>query len=354
MSTPLSTLLTKMRRHTLALFGGCEHDTFCKQVHPDFSPIGWHLGHIGYTESLWLLKEEPIIQPEFAKIFAVDALPKAQRSALPLQAQVLAYLEEIREAVLKKASLNPDERLWYFLIQHEAQHQETVQWLLQWLQPQVGELEPSQVLAQKSMAQVPSGPFCQGSATTLALDNEQPTHNVHVPHFWIDAHPVSQGQYVAFMEAKGYQDPQWWTLEGWQWISFQKISQPATWGGCADLPVCGISWYEADAYSRFVGKRLPSESEWEKAATLGLLAGRGQVWEWTQTWFHPYPGFESFPYHGYSAAYFDDAHRVLKGGSWATQMALKRPSFRNWFAPESRVPFTGLRCASDFERKNNG
>jgi gamma-glutamyl hercynylcysteine S-oxide synthase len=77
------------------------------------------------------------------------------------------------------------------------------------------------------------------------------------------------------------------------------------------------------------------------------------VWEWTQAWFHPYPGFKSFPYHGYSAAYFDDAHRVLKGGSRATQVALKRPSFRNWFVPESRVPFTGLRCASDFVRKNN-
>jgi gamma-glutamyl hercynylcysteine S-oxide synthase len=337
-----------MRTHTLSLFEGCEHNTFCKQAHLDFSPVGWHLGHIGYTEALWLLKDQATIQPEFAKIFAVDALPKGQRSALPPKARVLEYLAEIREAALKKTVLNSDERLWYFLIQHEAQHQETVQWILQLLQPQVGGLEPCQGLAQKTMAQVPSGSFCQGSEKADALDNEQPIHQIHVPHFWIDMHPVGQGQYANFIEANGYQDPQWWTPQGWRWLRSEKITQPATWGGCADLPVCGVSWYEADAYSRFVGKRLPTESEWEKAATLGLLAGRGQVWEWTQTWFHPYPGFESFPYYGYSAAYFDDAHRVLKGGSRATQPALKRSSFRNWFAPESRVPFTGLRCASDF------
>jgi gamma-glutamyl hercynylcysteine S-oxide synthase len=351
--TDLRTLLTAMRIHTLLLFEGCDHDTFCKQAHPDFSPIGWHLGHIGYTEALWLLKDEANIQPDFAKIFSVDAFPKAQRSALPRQAQVLEYLAEIREAVLKKTSKNPDERLLHFLIQHEAQHQETVQWILQLLRPQIEGLDPSQVLAQETMVQVPSGSFCQGSEKVDALDNEQPLYQVHVPEFWIDAHPVSQGQYAVFIEAKGYQDPQWWTPEGWQWMRFQNITQPSTWGGCADLPVCGISWYEADAYSRFVGKRLPTESEWEKAAKLELLANRGQVWEWTQTWFHPYPGFKSFPYHGYSAAYFDDAHRVLKGGSRATQASLRRPSFRNWFVPESRVLFTGLRCASDFAKENN-
>ncbi len=353
MTECLASLLTTMRTHTLSLFSDCDRVTFCKQAHPDFSPIGWHLGHIGYTEALWLLKGEKTIQPGFAKIFAVDALPKAQRSTLPLQADVLEYLAEIRAAILKKLSPESDARLWHFLIQHEAQHLETVEWILQILRPQVGGFDPSQMLIKPSMTQVPSGSFAQGSEHAEALDNERPIQKVHVPNFWIDQHPVSQSQYAIFLEAGGYHNPQWWTEIGWEWLKSQAITHPNTWGGCADLPVCGISWYEADAYSRFVGKRLPTEPEWEKAAKLGLLTGQGQVWEWTQTWFHPYPGFEHFPYHGYSAAYFDDAHRVLKGGSRATQLALKRPSFRNWFPPESRVPFTGLRCASDVAMGNN-
>lgn len=345
MTEVLESLLTQMRADTLSLFEGCDRTTFCKQAHPDFSPIGWHLGHIGYTEALWLLKEEAPISPEFAKIFAVDALPKVQRSSLPPQAEVLAYLRCIRERVLTKITAQSEERLWHFLIQHEAQHQETVQWILQLLRPLSGAIEGCQDF--QTMVPVHSGSFQQGNEETVALDNERPLHDVHVPDFWIDMHPVTQERYALFLEANGYHNPQWWSEEGWRWLRSQRVTYPYTWGGGGHLPVCGVSWYEADAYARFVGKRLPTESEWEKAAKLDLLLVCGQVWEWTQTWFHPYPGFESFPYHNYSAAYFDDAHRVLKGGSRATQPMVKRPSFRNWFAPESRVPFTGLRCASD-------
>ena len=490
------------RSATLALFETIDHATFCQQAHPDFSPIGWHLGHIAYTEALWLLEhsagQSPQF-PEYRRLFAADTLPKAERVYLPDFAEIQIYLQSVRAATfayLETAPLDVQERLWRWLLQHESQHGETIALVLELgrrqkaegrgqkakesgqrqkvkgkRQKSVKSGQPSAVSGQQKIESdqrsavsgqpsainsklsseaallktqnsklktspappassaspapptspaspassaplaypypshlspltspllpIPAGTFDCGNESIDALDNERPVHRVYVDAYWIDRDPVTCGHYQAFMAAGGYADSRWWSVEGWEWLQTAQVTEPLYWSAAAadraNHPVCGVSWYEADAYARFVGKRLPTEAEWEKAAswhpiakqrqtyTWGELApsaddcncnhwvGRttpvdaypagvsafgcydllGNVWEWTASWFDRYTGFEAYPYRGYSQAYFDGQHRVLKGGSWATQPSSLRCAFRNWYHPHVREILAGFRCASD-------
>ncbi|MDF5716794.1 MAG: ergothioneine biosynthesis protein EgtB [Rhizonema sp. NSF051] len=407
------------RATTLALFEGIEETTFCRQVHPDFSPVGWHLGHIAYTESLWLLERSAGLRclfPQYHKLFAADGLPKNQRVQLPTLEEIRYYLSVVREEVLnylKVADVESEERLLRFLLQHESQHNEIITFVLELLRTQESEVR-NQESADKSqellfppslrseMIQIPAGEFEIGNNSIDALDNEQPMHRIYLEAYWIDRYPVTCGQYRAFIEAGGYQNSCWWLPSGWEWLQTESVIQPLYW--CYDPawhnhPVCGVSWYEAEAYSRYVGKRLPTEAEWEKAVSwdakanrrriypwgdekptpkhcnfsiphqdlaspqigkttsvdaypagqsaYGLYDALGNVWEWTASWFDRYSGFQSYPYVGYSQVYFDQQHRVLKGGSWATCPWSLRSSFRNWYHPTVRQLFAGFRCASN-------
>jgi gamma-glutamyl hercynylcysteine S-oxide synthase len=244
------------------------------------------------------------------------------------------------------------------------------------------------------MVMIPAGEFVQGNDSIDALDNESPSYRVYLDTYLIDRYPVTCGQYRAFMAVGGYENAEWWSEAGWQWLQVERVTQPLYWHSDRsydDHPVCGVSWYEAEAYSNFVGKRLPTEAEWEKAASwdaqtkrhciypwgeefptgeycncdrligtttpvnaypagqsaYGLADTLGNVWEWTGSWFAPYNGFQSYPYIGYSQVYFDNQHRVLKGGSWATRPWALRSSFRNWYYPSVRQVFAGFRCAAD-------
>ena len=421
------------RFKTLALFEGIDEATFCSQPHPDFSPVGWHLGHIAYTESLWLLERsasKPCLFPEYRKLFAADGLPKSERVLLPNLEEIRYYLDTVREKVLeyfKVADIDQQQRLCRFLIQHESQHCEIISFVLELVETRliasvqeprvetrlIASLQEPEVIipphlpsphstAFTEMIPIPAGEFEQGSDSSDALDNERPVHRVYLDSYWIDRYPVTCRQYRAFMEAGGYQNPRWWSEVGWQWLQTEQVQQPLYWcnddayGGKLRLwdnhPVCGVSWYEAEAYCQFVGKRLPTEAEWEKAASWDANANRrrtypwgdeeptaqsencncdrligkttpvdtypagqsayglydtlGNVWEWTASWFAGYDGFQSYPYIGYSQVYFDQQHRVLKGGSWATRSWVLRSSFRNWYHPGVRQIFAGFRCAA--------
>lgn len=356
----MRTWMQECRQSTLALFQEIDDATFCRQAHPDFSPAGWHLGHIAYTECLWILEHlagMKLLFPEYRKLFAANTLPKQDRVYLPSFVEVKAYLETIREQVfayLDTAPFDQQERLWRWLLQHESQHYETIAIVLA-LQTQVISTVPVSISnSMTEMIYIPAGTFEMGYDGIDAIDNEHPVHSVHLNAYWIDQSPVTCGQYQQFIQAGGYENLAWWSTEGWKWQQTRQVTQPLYWTNDPEKmehPVCGVSWYEAEAYANFVGKRLPTEPEWEKAArwrsSLGDEDWLGNVWEWTDSWFDGYPGFTAYPYRGYSQAYFDEQHRVLRGGSWATRPWALRATFRNWYHPHVREIFAGFRCARD-------
>ena len=399
--------MVEARAYTQALFATIDTEDFCHQAHDEFSPVGWHLGHIGVTEGFWVLQQcqhAASLSPEYDAVFSPLDNPKENRVNLPAAHEIFAYLDAVRDRVfafLERGDwpdshpLLGDGRLLNMLLQHEEQHTETILLILNLIAARrfdagdgrsfsaqaVPRRSPPPQAGRTTMVRIPAGAYSMGSDdSAYTLDNERPARQVRLEEFWIDPAPITNADFLEFMDAGGYQNPAWWSQQGWRWCEEYHITHPLHWRsgngqgrwlevdpfGVAPLdparPVRCVSWYEAEAYARSVGKRLPTEAEWEKAAwwdaeqhaataqsdllapRLGMLGG---VWEWTHTWFHPYPGFQAFPYDGYSVPYFDQHHRVLRGGSWATRRHVLRSTFRNWYHPGMRAVFAGFRCAKD-------
>ncbi|MBM7788403.1 ergothioneine biosynthesis protein EgtB [Tenggerimyces flavus] len=391
------------------------------------SPLVWDLAHVGNYEELWLLREAAGIEamrPEIDDLYDAFEHPRSERPALPLLSPTEArdYIGLVRRKVLDSlavARLDPSKPLladgfvYRMVVQHEHQHDETMLGTHQLrrgdpvLPPATDGLPAptdGSLLAEEVL--VAGGPFVMGTSTDpWAYDNERPAYVVEQPSFWIDTTPVSNASYRAFIEAGGYDDPRWWTPGGWDWRTKSGKRAPAFWvregtswfrrrfGRLEPLPdtepVQHVCYFEADAYARWAGKRLPTEAEWEKAASwdpasrskrrypwgdaaptsstanLGQLrfhptgvgsfpAGAsaygvrqllGDVWEWTSTSFTGHPGFCVFPYKEYSEVFFGDDYKVLRGGSWATDPLAVRNTFRNWDYPIRRQIFAGFRCA---------
>jgi iron(II)-dependent oxidoreductase len=352
--------LDETRARTLALVAHLPAATLERVLDPIMSPLVWDLAHIAAYEDLWLahrLGGLDLLHPELAAMYDAFETPRAVRGSLPLldTAGARGYLADVRERVagVLDAAGPGDGTLVELVVRHELQHTETMRQCLALaglLAP--GEPPPAPApgaRGEEPWAAIPAGAFAMGAGPDgFAYDNERPRHLREVPAFRIARRPVTCASWLTFAEGGGYERREWWSDEGWAWKEEYDISDASDGQrGAPDAPVCHVSWFEADAFARSCGARLPTEAEWEKASTSGQLGGTGHVWEWTASAFAPYPGFRPYPYRAYSAPFFDGRHRVLRGGSWATDPRVATPTFRTWDLPQRRQLFAGLRLAHD-------
>jgi iron(II)-dependent oxidoreductase len=384
------------------------------------SPLVWDLGHIAAFEDLWLVHRyggEPMLRRDLAEVYDAFETPRAERGDLPYLRcrEAHEYLEQVRERVraITEDRGAGDGLLHELVIRHEHQHQETMFQTI--MLARLRDYDPRWRAALPDangepptgleMVDVPAGEFELGAPSDgFAYDNERPRHTVGVPAFRIGRTPITNATFRHFVEGGGYRRREWWTDEAWHWKEQYDITHPLHWtddgrewriGGYEPLdpakPVAHVSWFEADAFARAHGARLPTEVEWEKAATWDQQSGAtrlfpwgdepprrthanlgqdrlgtapagvhrdgaspsgcegmlGDVWEWTGSSFTGYPGFRPHPYREYSEVFFGGDYRVLRGGSWATSPRVATPTFRNWDHPQRRQIFAGLRIASD-------
>jgi iron(II)-dependent oxidoreductase len=372
--------LERARGRTDGLLEPLSDDELRLQVSSLMSPLVWDYAHIGYFEELWLLREiggDPPVRADHDDVYDAFAHPRSERGELEILEPVAAraYVADVRSralALLDETRLDGDPLLdeafvFGLVLQHELQHVETMTQTLQLgglPGPEPG--APPPVRASGSVL-VPAGTYSVGTDDVpWAYDNERPAHEREVAAFRLDRGLVTNGEYAAFVRGGGYEDRAVWSDAGWEWLEAERAGVPLFWEPDGEgylrrrfdrvepirpeEPVQHVSWFEADAFASWAGKRLPTETEWEVAARHsadGLEHLRGAVWQWTSTPFEGYPGFRAFPYAEYSEVFFGDEYFVLRGGSWVTDPVVARPTFRNWDFPRRRQIFSGIRCARD-------
>jgi iron(II)-dependent oxidoreductase len=378
--------LAETRARTLALIEPLSAEQLQRVYTPILSPLIWDLGHIGNFEELWLVQRlggrEPL-NGDLGRLYDAIENPRATRGELPIldRDECLDYLEAVRERtleVLDEIELDPGDPLldggfaYEMLLAHELQHNETMLQLIQMIdgyeagggarrdpgRPAPGHLPPLSVRgpASPDHADSPGSPresvLVDGGVHRIgaweegfAYDNERSAHEVELGAFLIDRFPVANGEFVAYLEETGDEPPRYWERDGEGGWTRTVMGRTEALDPAA--PVIHVAWHQAERFARWAGRRLPTEFEWEAAARSGVLDGIGCVWEWTSSDFLPYPGFRAFPYPEYSEVFFGPAHKVLRGGSWATAPEVARLSFRNWDLPERSQIFAGIRCAAD-------
>lgn len=365
-----------------------DHD-YRAQYHTDLSPLGWHVGHCAFIETYWLrevILENAETTGDLHHLYFPENMPKPERGpALPAHSDHLDWCETLNQenrsllssppGRLSDHKLSKNDYLGKFILQHHAQHLETMYMVLQQRALKYGAPEYSvrdvlqAAINTIQTTTLPAGNYRIGSEhAPEAFDNEVPPHTASLAEVELALHPVNNAAWLAFIEADGYNNPAWWSENGWLWRTESGKHCPEHWqqdnnghwfgldhNGPDDLraddPVYGINYYEANAFVTWLnaehtaGTRLLHEYEWEAAANQSLLNNTGMVWEWCANQFHPYEGFTPFPYDNYSKPWFDNKHYVLRGGSRQSCDVVKRSSFRNFYNPDKRHIFAGLRLA---------
>ncbi|MGW5374703.1 ergothioneine biosynthesis protein EgtB [Nocardia sp. NPDC003999] len=421
----IADVLTRARLRTHTLTDCVDEAELVAQHSRLMSPLVWDLAHIGNQEELWLVRDvggrDPV-RADIDELYDAFKHARANRPTLPLldPAQARDYVGTVRDKVLdvlersdlRGRPLIDDGFAFGMIAQHEQQHDET---MLATHQLRTGAAvlsaadAPAATAAVGAEVVIPAGEFLMGTSTDpWALDNERPAHPVRVAGFAIDAAPVTNEQYLAFVDDGGYERPELWSERGWAHRVEAGLVAPQFWerdpsghwwrrvfGVMTPLrprqPVVHVCWFEAEAYANWAGKRLPTEAEWEKAARFDPATGAsrrfpwgdadpdvatanlgqrhlepaevgaypagaspagvhqliGDVWEWTASGFEAYPGFRAFPYREYSEVFFGGDYRVLRGGSFGTDPVACRGTFRNWDHPIRRQIFAGFRLARD-------
>jgi iron(II)-dependent oxidoreductase len=415
------------RQRTLDLIADLRDDQLLGPRLPIVNPPLWEIGHLAWFAEHWVLGHagrRPPLRADADALYDSSAVPHATRWDLPLPSRgaTLDYMRRVQERVLDVLDCGPGPEEIYFIllaIFHEDMHGEaflysrqTLAYPRPTLTAPAGGRAPSPSGEDGSWpgdVHVPGGRFALGATPDepFIFDNEKWAHPVPLRPFAIARAPVTQREFAAFVEADGYRHPGLWSQAGWQWRQTVQAEQPLYWRRQGKgwwrrdfdrwvplephRPVLHVNWYEAEAYCRWAGRRLPSEAEWEAAAAasgsdlagpkrrfpwgdtppdatrcqldghaLGccdvaaLSAGDsawgcrqmiGNVWEWTADDFGPYPGFTPDPYRDYSQPWFG-THKVLRGGAWMTRARLPRNTWRNFYKPDRRDVWAGFRtCA---------
>jgi gamma-glutamyl hercynylcysteine S-oxide synthase len=414
--------LEESRERTLALVTSVSDDDL-ERVHSTLlSPLVWDLGHIAAFEDLWLVHrfgQRPLLREGLADIYDAFETPRSDRGDLPFlrPAEAREYLAEVRSRTIEVIAERGigDGVIHELIVRHEQQHNETMLQTLQLAHLDGYALQgvaapPDRPVSRHTgleLIEVPGGECTIGAASDgFAYDNERPCHRTDVRGYLIGQTPITNATYLTFVEGGGYERREWWSDEGWSWKEDYDITRPGGWTADHSAewrlsrlvpldphrPVVHLSWFEADAFARAHDLRLPTEIEWEKAATwdqdrgearpqpwgegppvpgvhgnvdqrgggtaavggypagaspYGCLGMIGDVWEWTASDFSAYPGFVAYPYREYSEVFFGSAYKALRGGSWATRARVSTPTFRNWDFPERRQIFAGMRVAKD-------
>ncbi len=406
----------QVRQATEALSAPLAVEDYVIQSMPDCSPTKWHLAHVSWFFETFLLKPSVLdyqpLNPQYAYLFnsyynaAGDKYPRPQRGLIsrPTVDEVYRYRKHVDEHVLDMLECAGEEDLPRVApivtlgLNHEQQHQELIVTDMKHmlshnpLHPVYIDPSPNPAtdIALMGWLEFPEGVYWIGhDGNDFAFDNEEMRHREFIQKFRLAGRLVTNAEYMTFMKDGGYQRPEFWLSMGWATVLQEGWRAPLYWeeddgawwqytlSGLRSVdpaePLTHVSYFEADAYARWAGARLPTEAEWEVAAATVPIEGNfvesgrfhpqplktsadnagiaqmyGDVWEWTQSSYSPYPGFRIAPgaLGEYNGKFMCNQY-VLRGGSCATPRSHIRPTYRNFFPPEARWQFSGVRLAQD-------